>query len=405
VEKRFQVFISSTYEDLIIEREIVSLAVLRSRNIPSGMELSSGANERTLDVIYRWIDDCDIFLLLLGGTYGSVDQATGLSYTELEYRYAKSHSKPVIAMSLTDRYLARKVAQGMIEADTVYERKHKDTFAAFRDRVTGGSYCIAVSDVGELEAKVIAALDTVTPRYAWGGWVRTTTVVDHLVDLYARYTNLYLDLMGGESLTQREIEDLLRMANDVVRTFISQDLGWIDVMTPVVPVDADRRNLLLDGVDSPPGWLRILFSSVRRTGSPVLIPIEVNGTPWRGSGNAFLCGGIDYVSSFQGRYGDADYGLPPPVVDRIESTYAYWREQQYFSSLLAIAILSRADRGDRVAHPVGVLNLNFSVENALGADDALSPRRSTAIINVLDPTLQVLARVIDKQPTRKWRNR
>lgn len=56
MEKRFQVFVSSTYDDLVAEREAVSLAILRSHNIPSGMELSSGANERTLDIIYRWID-------------------------------------------------------------------------------------------------------------------------------------------------------------------------------------------------------------------------------------------------------------------------------------------------------------------------------------------------------------
>jgi hypothetical protein len=400
MEKRFQVFISSTYEDLTAEREAVSLAVLRSHNIPSGMELSSGANERTLDIIYRWIDDCDIFLLLLGGRYGSIDEASGLSYTELEYNYAKAHRKPVIALPLTDRCLKEKIARGATTAGAAYEHENRDKLAKFKERVTGTSFCIPISDTGALEAKILAALESVRLSSSSGGWIRTTAVLDDLLDLYARYTNCYLDIVRNDVFASREVEDLLRAANEVVRSFVCADLGWIDVMVPVMPVRADIPNLLLKNVESEPGWLKMMFSGVRRTMPPTLIPIEVNGIPWRGSGNAFMCGGIDYVSSFRNRYTQAHYGLSSDVAQRMEAQYAYWRREHYFSALLAIAILAPRKGAVR---SIGVLNLNFSVEDPLGVDDTLSPQRSITIGNVLEPTLQVLAQAIERQSHRKWR--
>jgi len=139
------------------------MAVLRSHNIPSGMELSSGANERTLDIIYSWIDDSDFVLLLLGGRYGSLDRASGLSYAELEYNYAKSHAKPVIVLWVTDAYLEKKVAGRSASAEVTYERENIDKWHTFKQRVTGDGFCIPISDPAELEPKVFAALTRSRP--------------------------------------------------------------------------------------------------------------------------------------------------------------------------------------------------------------------------------------------------
>lgn len=57
-----------------------------------------------------------------------------------------------------------------------------------------------------------------------------------------------------------------------------------------------------------------------------MIPIQVNGVPRCGSGNAYLSRGIDYVGSFQGLYTTGEYGLEPEVVTKIEDRYRYWRD-------------------------------------------------------------------------------
>jgi hypothetical protein len=75
VKKRLQVFVSSTYTDLIEERQAAVEAVLTAGHIPAGMELFSAGHESQLEVIKQWIDESDIYLLILGGRYGSVEKA------------------------------------------------------------------------------------------------------------------------------------------------------------------------------------------------------------------------------------------------------------------------------------------------------------------------------------------
>ncbi len=96
MDKRYQVFISSTYQDLEDERQEVMQAVLELECIPAGMELFPAANEDQWTLIKKVIDDCDYYLVIIGGRYGSL-HSSGVSYTEMEYRYALDRKKPVIA--------------------------------------------------------------------------------------------------------------------------------------------------------------------------------------------------------------------------------------------------------------------------------------------------------------------
>jgi hypothetical protein len=61
MEKRYQVFVSSTYEDLKVERQEVMHALLEQECIPSGMELFPAASEDQWTLIKEVIDDCDYY--------------------------------------------------------------------------------------------------------------------------------------------------------------------------------------------------------------------------------------------------------------------------------------------------------------------------------------------------------
>ena len=64
--------------------------------IPAGMELFPAADEEQLNFIKRIIDDCDYYILIVGGRYGSIT-AEGLSYTEKEYDYALEKGLNILA--------------------------------------------------------------------------------------------------------------------------------------------------------------------------------------------------------------------------------------------------------------------------------------------------------------------
>lgn len=93
---RYQVFVSSTFTDLAVERAEVIQAIWELDCIPTGMEAFVASNEGQWDVIKRVIDECDYYVLIIGGRYGSMT-SEGMSYTEKEYRYAKQVGLPVLA--------------------------------------------------------------------------------------------------------------------------------------------------------------------------------------------------------------------------------------------------------------------------------------------------------------------
>jgi len=93
---KFQVFVSSTYKDLVEERQEVMQALLELDCIPVGMELFPAADDDQWTLIKRLIDDCDYYILILGGRYGSIN-SDGVSYTQMEYEYALKKGIPIIS--------------------------------------------------------------------------------------------------------------------------------------------------------------------------------------------------------------------------------------------------------------------------------------------------------------------
>ena len=96
-QKFYRVFVSSTYEDLKEERNHVFDALLKSNCFPVGMEHFPGSDARSLDLIKKYIDQCDYFLLLSAGMYGSLVPDAKVGYTEWEYDYALNRDIPCYA--------------------------------------------------------------------------------------------------------------------------------------------------------------------------------------------------------------------------------------------------------------------------------------------------------------------
>ena len=66
------------------------------------MELFKAGNDSQLKTIYKWIDESDVYMLILGGRRITNEKKSGLSYTQLEYEYAISKNIPVFAVILSE---------------------------------------------------------------------------------------------------------------------------------------------------------------------------------------------------------------------------------------------------------------------------------------------------------------
>ncbi len=131
LKKKFQIFISSTYLDLVDERQAAVQAILKLGHIPAGMELfKAGASQ--WQTITRWIDESDIYLLILGGRYGTLNKIEDKSYTQLEYEYALSKGIPVFALVLTDNFLVKKEKNKKDKKLEIYESENKEKYESFK---------------------------------------------------------------------------------------------------------------------------------------------------------------------------------------------------------------------------------------------------------------------------------
>lgn len=165
-EKKLQVFISSTYRDLRDERQAAVQAVLDAGHIPAGMELFSVGDEEQLRVIRRWIDESDVFMLILGSRYGSIHPELRKSYTHLEFEHAQGSGKPYFCLILDNSYLDMKART--LGADAFDDRSMRDAFA---NEITRSNMSAFVSSIDAISLNVYRSLRAMERRNLTG-WVR-----------------------------------------------------------------------------------------------------------------------------------------------------------------------------------------------------------------------------------------
>lgn len=174
MNKKLQVFVSSTYTDLIEERQAAVQAILDAGHIPAGMELFK-AGKSQMETIRKWIDESDIYMLILGGRYGSIESESGLSYTELEYRYALSKNMPVFAVVLSESFLIKKIASiGLYNA---MEQYAPEKYNSFKSLVMSKIISL-VNENNEIKIAIHATLNMFVEEYNLVGWVRNTSEND-----------------------------------------------------------------------------------------------------------------------------------------------------------------------------------------------------------------------------------
>ena len=162
---KYQVFISSTYSDLLKERRRVLDILLMADCIPAGMENFVATDDEQFSVIKKVIDLCDYYILILGKRYGSVNEATGISYTEMEYNYAIDKGIPVLVFVLDDSV---EVDDDKIEKDDIKKGK----LAEFKSRAMRNRLASVWKDQSDLMGKVAIAIMQAKNEIKRPGWHR-----------------------------------------------------------------------------------------------------------------------------------------------------------------------------------------------------------------------------------------
>ncbi len=171
MEKRFQVFVSSTYEDLKVERQEVMHALLELDCIPAGMELFPAANEDQWSLIKKVIDECDYYVVISAGRYGSIGPQ-GRSYTEMEYRYALDAGKPVLAFLHKDPL---QLPAARVEETDDGRSKLKAFRELLQQKVC--KYWETPAELGSVASRSLVRLTKTTPAI---GWIRADEATEAL---------------------------------------------------------------------------------------------------------------------------------------------------------------------------------------------------------------------------------
>ncbi len=190
MDKRYQVFVSSTYADLQDERQEVMQALLELDCIPAGMELFPAANEDQWTLIKKVIDDCDYYMVIIAGRYGSIGPE-GLSYTEMEYRYALETGKPVLGFVHRD--------PGTLAANRCENSDEgKGKLAVFRELAQKKTcrFWESPSDLGSQVSRSLIKLIKTSPGIGWvrGDLLPDQSATEEILSLRRRVEQLQVEL-------------------------------------------------------------------------------------------------------------------------------------------------------------------------------------------------------------------
>lgn len=243
-KRKYQVFISSTYTDLKSERQAAVSAILTAGHIPAGMELFAAGNDTQMETIKRWIDASDIYMLILGGRYGTIHEPTSLSYIELEYDYACQNNKPVFSVVISNDTLEEKVkAEGL----NAIERENKKQYDDFRKKVLS-RMCRHFEDEKDIKLAILESIPQIENEFNLTGWIPVSDYSDSeflITKLNEEIKTLQSELRNANSGVDGHISDTKPLrAGDEDKKEIADALKNVFIKTKTLSADRNTEEVL-----------------------------------------------------------------------------------------------------------------------------------------------------------------
>lgn len=215
LDKKYQVFVSSTYIDLQEERQEVIKALLELDCFPSSMEFFPSTDDDQWTLIKQIIDDCDYYIVIIGGRYGSLS-SEGISYTEKEYRYALETGKPIIGFLHSD---PKNLPVKNSELDPEAIKKLEEFKKLVQKKMC--KYWTNAVELGSVVSRSFIKLQKSHPAI---GWVRGNLVPEkdssiEILELTREIEKLKQQLQDTKTKAPKGSEDLAQGYDEIVLNY------------------------------------------------------------------------------------------------------------------------------------------------------------------------------------------
>ena len=172
MDKRYQIFISSTFADLEDERKGIMEAIMGLDCFPAGMEMFPATDSEQFEYIKTIIDESDYYVLIVAGRYGSLAE-DGISYTEKEFDYAKQKGVPILAF-------VKKDIDSIPTGKTDQDDKKRKKLNSFRKKALAGRMGNYWDNADELKFKIQNSLMKEFKTHPRTGWVKGDSVPNYV---------------------------------------------------------------------------------------------------------------------------------------------------------------------------------------------------------------------------------
>ena len=162
MDKKFQVFISSTYTDLKEIRAFTYMSILELGHIPVGLDIIGVQKDYTTEkYIAKYIDACEFVILIIGERYGSISKEDK-SYVEEEYIYSISKNKPILCFLKSD-----------------YKKVEDDKYQKFVKKVMNGRVVFLWDDINDFKSVFARSMSQFLLSFSPSTyWIKTSKVID-----------------------------------------------------------------------------------------------------------------------------------------------------------------------------------------------------------------------------------
>ncbi len=257
MDKKYQVFVSSTYEDLQEERKKVMEALLQMNCFPVGMEYFNASDDSQWEVIKSLIRECDYYVLIVAGRYGSIEEESWKSYTQKEFEYAIEQGVPVI--SFVHKH-PESLPAAKYEQDPL-KREKLEEFKSFVQK----KLCKMWDNADGLSSQVVLSLISLIKSHPRTGWIKADEISSAEANkeiLALRKENDELKvLLAKKNVDNPEGIENLQQGEDEIK-FILQDTWnnstyeitstWNTIISILAPlmIDECAEKALRDGLSS-----------------------------------------------------------------------------------------------------------------------------------------------------------
>lgn len=218
MDRKYQVFISSTYMDLKEIRAFTYMSILEMGHIPVGLDIFNvQKNYTTEKYTAKYIDTCEFVVMIIGERYGSIS-LTDRSYVEEEYVYSLSKSKSVLCFLKSN-----------------YNKVDDEKYQKFVKRILNNQLVILWDDIDDFKNKFVQSISKFLASFSPSTyWIKSSKIIGDEKQDYLKGLETLLgskaneensDILGLMLHNLREIEEFYSLTKSQAKRAFYLSVG------------------------------------------------------------------------------------------------------------------------------------------------------------------------------------